>query len=83
MIAAAMWVMRLVATEPTAPAPKPIDTVTVGDRLVASALPCCTWTVIRVCEFGGHRMVSLKWGDALILRNEAQLRNSNEKWRRA
>lgn len=81
MIAAAMWVMRLVAAEPPALVPAPIGTVTVGDRLVASALPCCTWTVVRVSVFGGCRMVSLKWGDALILREESQLRSSNEEWR--
>lgn len=85
MIAAAMWVAKLLARDQPAHAPAPvaIDTVTVGDRLVASALPCCTWTVVRVRESGGERTVSLKWGDALIVRDEAQLRSSNEEWRRA
>ena len=80
MIAAALRRLRPVAPEPD---PVPVDTVAIGDRLVASALPCCTWTVIRVSEFGGCRMISLKWGDALILRDEAQLRTSSEEWRRA
>lgn len=80
MIAEALRALGLGAAQP---APAPIDTVTVGDRLVASALPCCTWTVVHVTVFGGHRMISLKWGSALIMRDESQLRNSNEEWRMA
>lgn len=80
MIAEALRRLRLVDAEP---APDPIERVEVGDRLVAGALPDCTWTAVRVREFGGRRMVSLRWRNALILREESALRMSKEGWRRA
>jgi hypothetical protein len=79
VIAEALRRLRLVRAEP---APETIGTIGIGDRLVASALPQCTWTVIREHTFGGRRMLSLRWRNALILREESALRNSKEGWRR-
>jgi hypothetical protein len=72
--------LRTALAEPPA---EPIESVTVGDRLEADALTGYTWTVIRVWDFGGRRMVSLRWRNALILRDESALRESREGWRKA
>lgn len=80
MIAEALRRLRLVAV---AAAPSAIERVEEGDRLIAGALPDCTWTAVRVRDFGGRRMVSLRWRNALILREESALRESKEGWRKA
>jgi hypothetical protein len=80
VIAEALRRLRLVEVPP---APEPIERIEVGDRLVAGALPDCTWTAVRVRDFGGRRLVSLRWKNALILREESALRCSKEGWRRA
>lgn len=82
MIAEALRRLRLVRAEP-ARATEPIENVVVGDKLVASALSGCTWTVIHEHDSEGRRMLSLRWRNALILRDEAELRENNEGWRRA
>jgi hypothetical protein len=82
VIAEALRKLRLVAVEQV-PESEAIVEVAIGDRLVASALPECTWTVIREHQFGGRRMLSLRWMNALILREESALRESKEGWRKA
>lgn len=80
MIGAALRRLRLVEPAP----PLEIEgEIAAGDQLIASALSNITWTVIRVGEFGGHRMISLRWNGALILRDEAELRRGKEGWKRA
>ena len=72
--------LRLVIAEPPAQA---VEHVEIGDRLVAGALPDCTWTVVYVREVGEYRMISLRWRNALILRSESALRASKEGWKKA
>lgn len=80
MIAEALRRLRLVVA---APPPKPIERVEIGDRLVAGALPDCTWTVVYVRDVGEFRMISLRWRNSMIRRSESALRSSKEGWRRA
>lgn len=80
MIAAALRRLRLVEAPP---APAISGEIAISDRLIASAMPEYTWTVIREHWFGGRRMLSLRWRNALILREESALRESKEGWRRA
>jgi hypothetical protein len=82
VIAEALRRLRLVAVEQV-PEAEVIGEVAIGDRLVASALPSCTWTVVHEHQFGGRRMLSLRWRNALILREESALRESKEGWRRS
>lgn len=82
MIARVLSQLRLVEAEPPSVSEISGD-IAISDRLIASAMPEYTWTVIREHWFGGRRMLSLRWRNALILREESALRSGKEGWRRA